>query len=221
MKVCAARNGKPNLGFYLIKDGENRRVCKRFLINTLAVSERTLRTSTNAKNDNAGIRPADQRGKYGKHAKIDTEIKESVRIHINSIPRIEGHYRRANTTREYIDGGLTIAELHRDYAKNRTLNDNKLASYDMYARIFNKELNISFSTPKKDQCELCESYKNAIGNEKIKLKANYKKHKEQKNLGRKEKKTDIKICKGKTNTVVAIYDLQAILPVPTGDISAF
>lgn len=42
-------------------------------------------------------------------------MKDGVRNHIKSIPRIESHYLRAQTTKEFIDGGKTIADLHRDY----------------------------------------------------------------------------------------------------------
>jgi hypothetical protein len=37
----------------------------------------------------------------------------------------------------------------------------KIANLTLYSRIFNTDFNISFFVPKKDQCSLCESYKNA------------------------------------------------------------
>lgn len=45
---------------------------------------------------------------------FDPEILDSVRAHINSIPRIESHYLKANTKKEFIDGGLGVAERHRE-----------------------------------------------------------------------------------------------------------
>lgn len=146
---------------------------------------------------------------------------ESVRVHINSISRIESHYLRANTTREFIDGGLTIADLHRDYKKNRESINKPAANYDTYFRIFNNEFNISFFIPKKDQCDQCESYKNAVGIEKENLEEKYKEHHRQKELTRTEKKKDIETCKMAENNIVAIYDLQAVMPVPIGESSAF
>lgn len=88
---------------------------------------------------------------------------------MNSISRIESHYLRANTTREYIDGGLTIAHLHRDYKRLRESENKEAANYDSYFRIFNTEFNISFFVPKKDQCDICEQYKNAVGEAKEKI----------------------------------------------------
>lgn len=128
----------------------------------------------------------------------------------------------ANTTREYIDGGLTIAELHRDYKRLRESENKEAATYDSNFRIFNTEFNISFFVPKKDQCDVCEQYKNAVGEEKEKLEADYTEHCRQKVLSRMEKKTDIEICKNTdTNEIVAIYDLQAVMPVPVGESSSF
>ena len=48
-------------------------------------------------------------------SKEDPAIKDGVIDHINTIPRIESHYLRAQSTREFIEGGKSLADLHRDY----------------------------------------------------------------------------------------------------------
>lgn len=111
--------------------------------------------------------------------------------------------------------------MHRVYVNDRKAIGKPAASYDIYSRIFNKEYNISFFIPKKDQCELCESYKNAVGDKKVELEVEYAHHLEQKKLSRAEKKADIATSKNDDNTIVAIYDLQAVMPAPSGDVSAF
>lgn len=149
-------------------------------------------------------------------------MTESVRNHINSISRIERHYLRANTTREYIDGGLTIAHLHRDYKRLREFENKEAVNYDSHFRILNTEFNISFFVPKQDQCDICEQYKNAVGEAKEKIETGYAEHCRQKVLSRMEKKTDIETCKNTdSNEIVAIYDLQAVMPVPVGEFSPF
>ncbi|CAG4998807.1 unnamed protein product [Parnassius apollo] len=175
LKTGVEKNRKPNTYYSLMSNGKSFRVCKLFLLNTLGISERTLRTVIEAKtnNESKGVAPIDKRGCHKNHSKTSSEVQESVRIHINSISRIESHYLRANTTREYIDGGLTIADLHRDYKRLRESENKEAATYDSYFRIFNTEFNISFFVPKKDQCDVCEQYKNAIGEEKEKLEADY------------------------------------------------
>lgn len=219
-RISSAEPRRPNSAFYFHVNGHKVRVCKVFLMNTLGISEKTLRTVIQAKVTGTGIIPEDGRGKHGKHAKVDEDLKKSVSDHINSIPRIESHYVRSDTTREFIDGGLSISELYRNYVKERGVVNKPSASFDMYSRIFNKNFNIGFFVPKKDQCDLCESYKNASGEHKENIETKYKQHQLEKVLSRKELDHDSERAKCQ-EIFLAVYDLQAVLPVPMGDSSAF
>ncbi|XP_049693296.2 uncharacterized protein LOC126053898 [Helicoverpa armigera] len=211
-----------NSAFYLLNDGQSVRVCKTFLINTLGISPRTIRTVIDAKKLNDGIIPEDRRGKHDKHCKLDNEVIKAVRDHIESIPKVESHYLRANTTRLFIDGGLTIAELHRNYKEVQAQNNKPAVNYDAYQRIFNHDFNIGFFRPKKDLCDQCVAYENAPAQEKEKLYASYKVHQEEKSLSRIEKDRDMKECQDPQSTnIVCTYDLQAVLPCPLGNSSAF
>lgn len=212
----------PNSWFSFVKNGQTRRICKTFLLNTLGIAQRTLRTVIEAKSSDCGIAPTDQRGKHGKQPKSDPEVLESVRQHINSVPRVESHYLRANSSREFIDGGLTLAALHRDYECQRRSAGKEAATLFIYRQIFNREYNISFFIPKKDQCNFCESYKNAEGDKKTQLEHQYINHQREKVLSRTEKAADIALSRDpQSKVIVAIYDLQAQLPVPMGNSSAF
>ena len=88
----------------------------------------------------------------------------------------------------------------------------------MYEKVFSTEFNISFFSPKIDQCCLCESYKNTNDPDEG-LKSKYKLHIQQKELSRLEKNNDIKAARESQNILVACYDLQAVLQAPCGDIS--
>lgn len=87
-------------------------------------------------------------------------------------------------------------------------------NYLMYYTIFNKELNLAFFTPKKDQCELCIKFENASNEEKENFALQYENHLKEKDLSRTEKEKD-----KKSSNIVAVYDLQAVLPCPVGDAS--
>lgn len=219
-RISAAKPRNPNCSFYISKEGHRIRVCKTFLINTLGINERTIRTVIKSKARGTGIVPTDNRGKHQNHKKIDEEILKSVRDHINSVPRIESHYVRKDTKREFIDGGLSVAELYRNYSTQRSSINKIAASYDKYSRIFNKEFNIGFFLPKKDQCDVCEAYKNSQEEEKENLEINYQSHLEEKELSRSEKQNDKEKARN-NECVLAVYDLQAVLPIPTGQSSAF
>lgn len=97
------------------KINKNRiRVCKQFFKATLCVNDRPLRTVIEKQDSFTGkILANDYRGKHKNHVKVPDSIKED--IHIRSIPRIESHYCRANTSKEFIEGGKSIPDLHRDY----------------------------------------------------------------------------------------------------------
>ncbi|XP_050519034.1 uncharacterized protein LOC126893129 [Diabrotica virgifera virgifera] len=92
----------------------------------------------------------------------------------------------------------------------------------MYSRIFNNNFNISFFTPKKDRCDLCNSYNNATEDEKVVLNQKYDTHLREKVLSRAEKEEDKKrAVLSEGNIIVATYDLQAVLPAPRGNSSTF
>lgn len=162
---------------------------------------------------------SETRGKHGQHYHIDDNIKDDIRSHINSIPRIESHYCRCNTTREFIEGGKTVASLHKDYVDLCKENNKPHANYFMYNKIFNEEYNISFFTPKKDQCEDCISFEIAVDEDKEKLRESYEKHLQEKDLSRIDKERDKE--NNAENFVAAVYDMQAVLQCPRGDTASF
>lgn len=205
-----------NNAFYFTKMGQQIRICKTFFMNTLDINNRVIQTVVKKRKD-TGLVEEDKRGKHHGHHKLPDGIKESIRNHINSIPRIESHYLRQQTTREFIEGGKTISDLHRDYVEECKRNNKPHGNYVMYAKIFNTEFNLGFFVPKKDRCELCVAYENAENKQNLQQK--YDQHLREKELSRQEKQRDKDIA-SETN-IVAVYDLQAVLPVPKGDVSVF
>ncbi|XP_050295702.1 uncharacterized protein LOC126735680 [Anthonomus grandis grandis] len=114
----------------------------------------------------------------------------------------------------------TRTELHRNYSAVRSADNKNPASYDYYAQIFNTKFNIGFHSPKKDQCDLCEMYKQGTKKKRKELETKYCEHLEEKLLSRQEKDVDKQRSKDH-EIVLAVYDLQAVLPVPIGQTSAF
>lgn len=213
---CTENYRSMNSAFYFNVDGNRIRVCKTFFKATLNINDRPIRTALK-KTNGEGFIIDDKRGKHGKQPQVNPEIKDSVRIFINAIPRIESHYLRAQTTREYIDSSKNLADLYRDYKEEREKQQLQYANYVMFNRIFNGEYNISFYVPKKDQCDLCASYTNADDESKKKMLNKYNLHIKEKKLSRLEKEAD----KINPNCSVVVYDLQAVMPVPRGQISSF
>lgn len=215
----AERPRNPNCAFYFTVNGIKIRVCKVFFINTLDISDKVIRT-VKSKTDAQGFIEKDQRGKnVEKRKKIDPTIIQDIKNHINSIPRIESHYLRSSTSREYIGGEKTIRDLWRDFDKHQRDAGKPSCLYWLYYEIFNKDFNIGFFQPKKDRCDLCFEYELALPDLKIQLKEKYDKHLEEKNLSRNEKLTDRKNVD--ETHIVAVFDLQAVMQCPSGETSAF
>ena len=107
-----------NNAFYFQIGEKNVRVCKVFFRNTLDINDRNIRTVIEKKSKTlTGILEDDQRGKHKNHPTVDLEILNGIKEHINSIPRIESHYTRADSSRDYIDGSKSLAQIHRDYVE--------------------------------------------------------------------------------------------------------
>lgn len=124
-------------------------MCKTFIISTFGITKKTVCTVIEARASVSDILDDDKRRRHGKYQKIDQECLNSVRLNKNSILRKESHYQRANTTREFTDEGLSIAELHRNYVKHQILLGKPSANYVYFAQIFNTEFNVGFLYPKK------------------------------------------------------------------------
>lgn len=205
-----------NISYSFSVNGTLIRVCKTFFLNTLDITDRVTRTAMTKKNKLAEtVLEEDKRGKHGKHPTLDPLIKDGVRAHIDSIPRIPSHYTRARTSKTYVCGSRSLADIHRDYVEACKEQNKPYATYAMFHNIFVGEYNISFFSPKKDQCDDCVMYNNSDESAKAQLKEKYDIHQTEKKLSREEKNRD----KTEGNAIVAVYDLQAVMQLPQGDVS--
>ncbi|CAG9772069.1 unnamed protein product [Ceutorhynchus assimilis] len=203
-KYSNAENPRqPNNAYYFVVDDKNIRVCKFFFMATLSINNRVIQTVIMKQKhcESGKVVASDKRGKHGNHHKVDEEIKNGIRHHIKSIPRVESHYCRSHSKKEYIEGNKTMADLHRDYKKLCVDQNTAAGNYIIYCKIFNEEFNITFHLPKKDQCEICLQYK--IGNEEEKqgLTEKYERHIMEKDLSRLEKEGDKNGDDYKSNSV--------------------
>lgn len=212
-------NRKPKHAFYLTINNQKKRVCKIFFKTTLGINDRPIRTVIEKLNSSGIVEP-ELRGKHENHGtKVPAELLATVRRHIESIPRIESHYLRQQTTREFIEGGKTLTDLYKDYREDCQRNGFDYVKINIYRKVFKEDYNISFFTPKKDRCEDCVAFENAEPVEKEKMEEKYRLHIKEKELSRQEKSRDKELID--ENNIVACYDLQAMLQVPKGDVSSF
>lgn len=181
-------------------------------MNTLGVSERYVNAAWSKLDETANVKD-EGRGKHKNHGTLPPDIVEYASQHIDSFPVVESLYLRVQTRRKYIDGQLTLAEMYCLYAK-KCEEDHKatILKESKYREIFNTQFNIVFFVPRNNNCTEVDK-KNKEGQ--------YQQHRENVKLSREERSKDV--VRGKVAEVVKVcqYDLQAIIPLPSGDVSSF
>lgn len=130
---------------------------------------------------------AERRGrKKGILLQKKSQIFDSVRKHINLIPKVESHYLRKDTSKLYLSEELNrsrLYTLYKEWAIQEGLSN--IASPRQYRYVIENEFkNISFYVPKKDQCNLCEKFKNLNTSRD---EGEFKVHLDEKNAARSEK----------------------------------
>ncbi|XP_055905287.1 uncharacterized protein LOC129940814 [Eupeodes corollae] len=207
-----------NNAFYFNIENSRIRICKTFFKSTLGINDRPIRTVLDKKHQYVtNMVESDLRGKHTPSNKTNDSILKGIKDHIDQIPRIPSHYCRANSNKEYVDGSMSVAEIHRNYVEQCRAEKVPFAKYKIFHQVFVNNYNIAFHHPKKDQCEDCIGFENSENKEHLQEK--YDEHLAEKILSREEKERD-KESANETN-IVAVYDLQAVLQCPKGESSNF
>ncbi|CAB3248457.1 unnamed protein product [Arctia plantaginis] len=209
---------KNTIIYYLHNDGERKKVCRTFFLNTLAVGERTVKTAIE-KLLPTGIQEKDRRGgRTIANIQKDDRAKALVEEHLKRFPRVESHYCRANSTREYLHSDLTIRKMHQMLVED--LQEEPKPSLSLYRKLF-KCKNLSFHRPKKDQCSLCSTYREGTDDIKANLHETYTTHILQKQsfrAKRSERKQEAQ--KDALTIACATFDLQQVINLPISNESA-
>ena len=169
-RVCkgARRNHCNNFKYYFKKDDNLIEVCQTFFLNTLDISRKQVRTAME-KVTEVGTIESDKRGKTINHKLSDELINEIVE-HVCMFKTVESHYVRRNSQFQYLPSTLDVASMHRMYVTWCTENNYKPATYNTYRTIFKEKFNMKFHQPKKDRCDFCDAWENAVGERKEEMK---------------------------------------------------
>lgn len=196
------------------------RVCKSFYMATIAVGSSFIDNAMKGKEDGC-FKGTDKRGKHVPYNKTSSDQKQFVKEHINSFPKVAGHYTRKDTNREFLGPELSVSKMYQLYKEScieKAIDPVKLS---MYRKIFNENFNLSFHIPKKDQCNTCTQYYNAEaqGTLSTDQKEAYTKHQQRKVQAREEKQKDKSTAKENQKIHVATFDLQSVLYTPCSLVS--
>ena len=156
LQAKTKRSGSFKYFFY----SENSRVqvCRLFFLNTVSIKQDFIYETFNQQVQPGVIRPS----KSGKtnNKKLPDVVLQGIRNHINSYPRMESHYCRALTKKEYLAPDLSISEMYTQYLIYCKEHQIETAKEWAYRNVFNYEFNLGFFRPKKDQCSICLGHDN-------------------------------------------------------------
>lgn len=185
------------------------RVCREFFLNTLNINKgRILYYFSNIKRNSTEVPRSPWSGRHKKQ-EISPHIKEEIRNHIKKFPVIESHYCRANSTKQYLEKDLNLAQMYRLYISEVEVP----AKLSAYRTIFNSEFNIAFEKPKKDACEKCVT----ANMSQIKDDSVLTQHLLKKNEAQSERGKDR--VNGDNTVEVICFDLQNVFQLPVANAS--
>lgn len=165
----------------------------------------------------------DLRGKHETRPKrIPESVTERVRQHIESFPKVESHYCRQTTTKEYLEEGLNIRKMYSLYLDwMKEISDQNICSESYYRHIFTSCYNLDFYMPKKDQCDDCVVFNNLPDDEKENARDAYNEHINNKNTARQLMNNDKEEAEKNLEIHAATFDLEKVLTMPRSESSSF
>lgn len=193
-------------------------VCQKFLLQTLDISQMTLRyTKNNA--ISCRVSKSDQRGRHEPANKTSLELKKHAIDFISTLPAVPSHYCRVKTSRNYLPSEFrNMSRLYQIFKSDQINNGKNIqVSFKVFTEIFKKEFNIGFHVPKKDKCGMCESRKEKDYEETDQSRQEYEKHLRLKDICKEEFLTNQKKGVDDKGFLCVSFDLQKVLNTPHGD----
>ncbi|XP_019894457.2 uncharacterized protein LOC101894231 isoform X2 [Musca domestica] len=122
--------------------GENKRVCKHFMMATLAINRQFITNAIDFADKTTGFYAgADRRGHNGKSNKIGPERKQTITDHISSYPTWLPN--KKSKTR-YLHHSLNIKRMYKEYKDMCVAQDKKYVSNHYYYRSFHEDFRLAF-----------------------------------------------------------------------------
>lgn len=227
-KRCVSRNTIKNRHFTFkyklpTSKGTTVNVCKSMFLNTLVVSDNTVKTAWEKYEEDIKDVVPDAKVHPQNMCNVIKTMVKSVRDHVNSFIPVETHFLGRKSNKLYLDGSLDIPRMFKLY--NEWLDPNKYArrvkTERKYREIVGKNFNLGFYVTKKDECDQCQTFRklsipsdeqtarHIIHTQNI-VTAHNKKNQD---------KLEASVSNGKI--ISAIYDIEKLLPCPHGQESLF
>ncbi|KAK3894703.1 hypothetical protein Pcinc_001549 [Petrolisthes cinctipes] len=130
-------------------------------LNTFSISEKTVRTALKKKMPSGTVETEKRGGRQDHLQEEDKQRRDKIKAHIDRFPRMESHYCRSKSTRDYLHSDLNQKKMYEMFLAECCVPEGLSASYTTYCDVL-KSQNISFHNPKKDQYGCPGQNKNSI-----------------------------------------------------------
>nr|CAH7753491.1 unnamed protein product [Callosobruchus chinensis] len=193
--------------YSVTKNGTNERVCKDAICALYQIGRKKIDIIQSRLKSGFSAPPLDSRGRHSNRPhKIDQEVKDFVKTHINRFPVDESHYsRNRNPHKKYLSPLLNLSKMYQLYLEEcnqHNLPEKFKIKKCSYSKIFVTEFNLSFGNPKSDTCAICDA--GEVNEE----------HNENYTAGTKAIKADKEKAKTTDNLVYLTIDMQQTMPLP-------
>lgn len=195
--------------YYLLNNNIKHRVCQQFILDTLCISQKFLKS--------VKIKDIFSTNKRAAHF-VPAETQKSLTEFIDALPVVSSHYCRASSSKKYLPSEYeSEANVYRIYCKLQRSKNIEPVSKSTFTKTFKNDYNIGIHAPKKDKCSSCEKFKN-VSEKTDELQSQHDQHIQEKELCLKTFSDEQQASKTvNSKVVVASMDLQKILSTPHGD----
>ncbi|KAK0172827.1 hypothetical protein PV328_006098 [Microctonus aethiopoides] len=143
-----ARAGRREVTYIysLILNGSRTRVCKKFFLNTLDISQKFVDLALQ-KTTSSGIVKGDSRKGHVPGNKIPEEIRNRIRQHIMKFQTLESDYAKEKSSKRYLPSDLSIMKMYQMYTDEcvaANISPAQTGKQWLYREIFTTEFNLSF-----------------------------------------------------------------------------
>ncbi|XP_054260924.1 uncharacterized protein LOC128985459 [Macrosteles quadrilineatus] len=185
---------KGTFTYFLRLRGENKQVCKKFFLNTLALKEWMTHNWLDkedsvlieeAANENLDLTNTNNNANDGSRHGRRSEKEKVIEEWLDSLPKVPSHYCRKSSKKLYLEPVWESKKaMFNEFKKYAIANQKPWGSITLFMSVFERK-NLSIYVPKKDQCDVCSSFK--VGNIS---KETYDNHLKEKERARDEKERD-------------------------------
>ena len=121
--MCPTRSEsrkKFTLTYSLFKKNDRKAVCRKYFLTTLGIKQDFVYGAITKAND-TGIISQDDKGKHKNHKSASQDNLDEIKNHIKSFPRDPFHYCRHDTSKLFLEAGLSLSSMYRFYVESQRL----------------------------------------------------------------------------------------------------